>query len=257
MYDRAMQDTPSKQASSGHLHPLTIVMREAVDLLVEMGFEVAEGPEIETEYYNFDALNVPKDHPSRDMQDTFWIKDAPEMVMRTQTSAVQVRYMKRYMQSNKPPFAIAVPGKVFRNEATDATHEAQLYQLEGLVVGKDISLAHLKGTLDTFFKKLYGENTALRFRPSFFPFTEPSVEVDVSCFKCGGSGCNVCKGTGFIEVMGAGMVHPNVLKAGGIDPREYRGFAFGVGVDRLAMLKWGIDDVRLLYSGDLRVVNQF
>jgi len=252
-----MQDTPSKQASSGHLHPLTIVMREAVDLLVEMGFEVAEGPEIETEYYNFDALNVPKDHPSRDMQDTFWIKDAPEMVMRTQTSAVQVRYMKRYMQSNKPPFAIAVPGKVFRNEATDATHEAQFYQLEGLVVGKDISLAHLKGTLDTFFKKLYGENTALRFRPSFFPFTEPSVEVDVSCFKCGGSGCNVCKGTGFIEVMGAGMVHPNVLKAGGIDPREYRGFAFGVGVDRLAMLKWGIDDVRLLYSGDLRVVNQF
>lgn len=237
----------------GHLHPLTIMLREAIALFVEMGFEVAQGPEIESEYHNFDALNVPKDHPSRDMQDTFWIKGVPETVLRTHTSPVQVRYMK----THEPPFAIVAPGKVFRNEATDATHEAQFHQLEGLVVGKDITLAHLKGTLDRFFKKLYGEGTAIRLRPSFFPFVEPGVEVDVTCFKCSGSGCNVCKSTGFIEVMGAGMVHPNVLSHGGIDPNVYRGFAFGTGVDRLAMLKWGIDDVRLLYAGDLRVVNQF
>lgn len=265
-----MQSNPDQKMLQGHLHPITLVLREAVSLFVEMGFEVAEGPEIESEYHNFDALNVPKDHPSRDMQDTFWIKGVPETVLRTHTSPVQIRYMK----THEPPFAIVVPGKVFRNEATDATHEAQFHQLEGLVVGKNISLAHLKGTLDRFFKKLYGEDTAIRLRPSFFPFVEPGVEVDVTCFKCKGSGlkpsedgspdhlegdigCNVCKSSGFIEVMGAGMVHPNVLSHGGIDPNTYRGFAFGGGVDRLAMLKWGIDDVRLLYSGDLRVVNQF
>lgn len=277
-------------AQAGHLHPLTIAMRDTVSIFSEIGFEVAEGPEIESEYYNFDVLNVPKDHPSRDMQDTFWLKpssrdgspDRPKgglginfsdkegpLLLRTHTSAVQVHYMEKH----KPPFAIVVPGRVFRHEATDATHEVQFYQVEGLVVGEDITLAHLKGTLETFFKKLFGEKSAIRFRPSFFPFVEPGVEIDVSCFKCagkglnlaeqgrptteGGLGCSLCKQTGFIEVMGAGMVHPNVLKNAGIDSRKWRGFAFGMGVDRLVMLKYGIDDVRLLYAGDLRLVNQF
>ncbi len=237
----------------GHIHPLTQMINNAVQIFSELGFEVVEGPEIETERYNFDALNVPKDHPSRDMQDTFWLKGAKETVLRTHTSPVQVHYMEK----NKPPFRIVVPGKVFRHEATDATHEVQFYQIEGLVVGEDITLAHLKGTLELFFKKLYGEKTAIRFRPSFFPFVEPGVEIDVSCFKCGGTGCALCKRTGFIEVVGAGMVHSNVLNGAGIDSRKYRGFAFGMGVDRLVMLKYGIDDVRLLYAGDLRLVNQF
>ena len=275
------QDLPAASHGSAaqvrHLHPLTTTLRQIVSIFSSLGFEVAEGPEIENEYYNFDALNVPKDHPSRDMQDTFWLK-APiyadkgadergfnisanlhknlresALLLRTHTSAVQVHYMEH----NKPPFAIVVPGRVFRHEATDATHEVQFYQIEGLVVGKDISLAHLKGTLELFFKKLFGEKSAIRFRPSFFPFVEPGVEIDVLCFKCAGKGCNLCKQTGFIEVMGAGMVHPNVLKNAGIDSREWQGFAFGMGVDRLVMLKYGIDDVRLLYSGDLRLVNQF
>ena len=237
----------------GHIHPLTQIINNAVRIFSELGFEVVEGPEIETERYNFDALNVPKDHSSRDMQDTFWIKGAKETVLRTHTSPVQVHYMEK----NKPPFRIVVPGKVFRHEATDATHEVQFYQIEGLVVGEDVTLAHLKGTLELFFKKLYGEKTAIRFRPSFFPFVEPGVEIDVSCFKCGGEGCSLCKKTGFIEAIGAGMVHPNVLNGVGIDSRKYRGFAFGMGVDRLVMLKYGIDDIRLLYSGDLRLVNQF
>lgn len=237
----------------GHIHPLTQMINNAVRIFSELGFEVAEGPEIETEYYNFDSLNIPKNHPSRDMQDTFWLKGVKETVLRTHTSPIQVHYMEK----NKPPFRIIVPGKVFRHEATDATHEVQFYQIEGLVVGENITLAHLKGTLELFFKKLYGEKTAIRFRPSFFPFVEPGVEIDVSCFKCGGSGCSLCKKTGFIEVMGAGMVHPNVLNNAGIDSRKYRGFAFGGGVDRLVMLKYGIDDVRLLYAGDLRLVNQF
>lgn len=239
--------------TKGHIHPLTQTINNAVRIFSDLGFEVVDGPEIETEYYNFDALNVPKNHPSRDMQDTFWLKGVAETVLRTHTSPVQVRYMEK----NKPPFRIVVPGKVFRHEATDATHEVQFYQIEGLVVGEDITLAHLKGILELFFKKLYGEKTAIRFRPSFFPFVEPGVEIDVSCFKCGGSGCSLCKKTGFIEVMGAGMVHPNVLNNAGIDSRKYRGFAFGGGVDRLVMLKYGIDDVRLLYAGDLRLVNQF
>lgn len=242
-----------KEDEKGHIHPLTQTINNAVRIFSELGFEVVDGPEIETEYYNFDALNVPKDHPSRDMQDTFWLKGVAETVLRTHTSPVQVRYMEK----NKPPFRIVVPGKVFRHEATDATHEVQFYQIEGLVVGEDITLAHLKGILELFFKKLYGEKTAIRFRPSFFPFVEPGVEIDVSCFKCGGSGCSLCKKTGFIEVLGAGMVHPNVLNNAGIDSRKYRGFAFGGGVDRLVMLKYGIDDVRLLYAGDLRLVNQF
>ena len=283
MKESLKEETPqglpaaTSTAQVGHLHPLTTTLRQIVSIFSSLGFEVAEGPEIENEYYNFDALNVPKDHPSRDMQDTFWLK-APiyadkgadergfnisanlhknlresALLLRTHTSAVQVHYMEH----NKPPFAIVVPGRVFRHEATDATHEVQFYQIEGLVVGKDISLAHLKGTLELFFKKLFGEKSAIRFRPSFFPFVEPGVEIDVLCFKCAGKGCNLCKQTGFIEVMGAGMVHPNVLKNAGIDSREWQGFAFGMGVDRLVMLKYGIDDVRLLYSGDLRLVNQF
>lgn len=237
----------------GHLHPLTQVMREIVDSFVAMGFEVADGPEVESEHYNFDALNVPKDHPARDMQDTFWVKGVPQTVLRTHTSPVQVRYM----EAHTPPLKIVVPGKVYRYEATDATHETQFHQIEGLVVGEGIGLSHLKYTLDEFFKRLYGANANVRMRPSYFPFVEPGVEIDVSCMKCAGAGCNVCKQTGWIEVMGAGVVHPNVLQAGGVDPRKYSGFAFGGGVDRLVMLKYGIDDVRLLYAGDLRLVDQF
>lgn len=242
-----------KTENKGHLHPLTQVMREIVDSFTAMGFEIADGPEVESEHYNFDALNVPKDHPARDMQDTFWVKDVPQTVLRTHTSAVQVHYM----ETHQTPFKIIVPGKVYRYEATDATHETQFHQIEGLVVGEGVNLAHLEHILDEFFKRLYGADAKVRMRPSYFPFVEPGVEIDVSCVKCTGAGCNVCKQTGWIEVMGAGVVHPNVLQAGGIDPRKYRGIAFGVGVDRLVMQKYGIDDVRLLYAGDLRLVNQF
>lgn len=238
----------------GHLHPLSIVVNELTTIFSEMGFEVADGPEIEKEFYNFDALNIPADHPGRDMQDTFWLKPlAARNLLRTHTSPVQVRYM----EAQQPPLRIIVPGKVFRNEATDATHEAQFYQIEGLMVDKDVSLADLKGTLETFLKKLFGKDVQTRFRPSYFPFTEPSVEVDASCFICSGKGCSTCKGTGWIEMGGAGMVHPNVLKAVKLDPKEWRGFAFGFGIDRIAMLKYGLSDVRASYSGDLRVVNQF
>lgn len=252
MYDGRMSqegNTPQK----GHLHPVTQMIREITDSFVEMGFEVADGPEVESEFYNFDALNFPKDHPARDMQDTFWVKGVHQTVLRTHTSSVQIRFM----ESHQPPFKIVAPGKVFRSEATDATHETQFHQIEGLVVGEGVTLAHLKHTLQEFFKRLYGESAQIRMRPSFFPFVEPGLEIDVSCAKCSGKGCNMCKHTGFIEVMGAGMVHPNVLKAAGVDPRKYTGFAFGGGIDRLVMLKYGIDDVRLLYSGDLRLVNQF
>lgn len=237
----------------GHLHPLTQITRHIAAILIDMGFSIESGPEIETEYYNFDALNVPKDHPARDMQDTFWIKGVKETVLRTHTSPVQVHHM----ENNTPPFKIAVPGKVYRYEATDATHETQFFQIEGLAIGKDITLAHLKGTLETLLKKLYGDDMVVHFRPGYFPFVEPGVEIDVRCFKCSGNGCPACKQSGWLEVLGAGMVHPNVLSNAGIDPRVWQGYAFGVGVDRLAMLKLGIDDIRLLYSGDLRVVNQF
>ncbi len=248
-----MSSEISQNKVRGHLHPVTQVIREITDSFIAMGFEVADGSEVESEHYNFDALNVPKDHPARDMQDTFWVKGVPQTVLRTHTSAVQVRYM----ESHKPPFKIIVPGKVYRYEATDATHETQFHQIEGLVVGEGISLAHLKHTLDTFFKSLYGKDVATRLRPSYFPFVEPGVEIDMSCMKCAGRGCSVCKQTGWIEVMGGGMVHPNVLRAGGVDPQKYQGFAFGAGVDRLVMIRYGIDDIRLLYSGDLRLVNQF
>lgn len=237
----------------GHTHPLTHVINEIVRPLVAMGFEVVLGPEMESEHYNFDVLNVPKDHPARDMQDTFWIKELKDMVMRTHTSPVQ----GRYMESHKPPFKIVVPGKVFRNEATDATHDAQFHQIEGLVVGKNITLAHLKGTLNHFLKKVFGDEVKTQFRPGFFPFVEPGVEIDMVCFRCAGTGCPTCKQSGWIEILGAGMVHPNVLKEAGIDPNEWQGFAFGVGIERLVMLKYGIEDIRLFSSGDLRLVNQF
>ena len=225
----------------GHPHPLTSVIREIYTIFREIGYDVAQGPELETEFYNFDALNIPKDHPARDMQDTFWIKSKERQVLRTQTSAVQIRYM----ENHKPPFKIIVPGKVFRNEATDATHEAQFYQIEALCVDKNVSIADLKGTLLYFFKRLFGDDVVVRFRPSFFAFTEPSVEVDMQW-----------KGR-WLEMGGAGIVHPKVFESCGVNSSEWSGFAFGFGIDRLIMLKYGIDDIRLLYQGDLRLVNQF
>lgn len=237
----------------GHLHPMTKMIQEINSIFFSLGFEIVDGPEMESEYYNFDALNVPKDHPSRDMQDTFWIKGKKETVLRTHTSNVQIRYMEKH----EPPIRIISPGKVFRNEATDATHEAMFYQIEGLMVDENVTLANLKGVLEIFFEKFFGKKIRVRFRPSFFPFVEPGAEVDMSCFKCEGKGCSICKNTGWIEILGAGMVHPNVLKAVGIDSDKYQGFAFGGGIERLGMLKYGIDDMRLFYSGDLRFVNQF
>jgi len=235
----------------GHQHPMTRMISEINDIFADIGFVFAEGPEAETEHYNFDQLNVPKDHPSRDMQDTFWFKskDVSEpTVLRTHTSPVQARFM----ENHEPPIRIIVPGKVFRNEATDATHEAQFYQLEGLCVDKGIHLGHLKGTLEHFFSKFFSGKTEVRFRPSFFPFVEPGVEVDMKLLE----GDSKLAGK-WIEVMGAGMVHPNVLKASEVDPSIYSGFAFGMGIDRLGVMKYGVEDVRDYYSGDLRFVNQF
>lgn len=239
-------------SEKGHIHPVTHITNEMVKAFLEMGFDVAAGPELEDEYHNFDALNFPKDHPARDMQDTFWLKDIPKL-LRTQTSNVQIRYMEK----NKPPFKIIVPGKVFRNEATDRTHEVQFYQLEGLAVGEDVSMANLKYYLNSFLRKIFGEDVKTQFRPGYFPFVEPGVEIDLECFRCKGSGCSTCSHSGWIEVLGAGMVHPNVLRNVGIDPEKYQGFAFGVGIDRIAVLKYGVDDIRLFYNGDLRLVNQF
>ena len=233
----------------GHQHPLSKVIAEINQIFAEIGFVFAEGPERELVKYNFDMLNVPADHPSRDMQDTFYLADAPELVMRTHTSAVQVRYML----DNKPPIRMICPGKVFRNEATDATHEAQFFQLEGLMIDKDISLGHMKGVLEYFSSKFFGGEVQVRFRPSFFPFVEPGVEVDMKIASQEG---NKLSGK-WIELMGAGMVHPNVLHAAGVDPKIYQGFAFGMGMDRLAVMKYGVDDIRLMYNGDLRFVNQF
>jgi len=255
--------------NQGHFHPISQAVRQIADIFAELGFSVANGPEIETEYYNFDALNFPKDHPARDMQDTFWLKQSKaggeKKLLRTHTSPVQIRYMEAQLKKGiEPPFRIIVPGKVFRNEATDATHEAQFYQVEGLYVDTEVALAHLKGVLMHFFKKFFGSDVDVVFRPTFFPFVEPGVEIYISCFKCHGRKkddknvlCSPCKGTGSIEVMGAGLVHPNVLKSVGLDTAKYRGFAFGVGVDRLVMLKYGVDDIRMFYGGDLRLVNQF
>lgn len=238
------------EVPQGHTHPLSHIIRDVNTIFGELGFVFAEGPEMESVRYNFDALNVPKDHPARDMQDTFYIDGTDDRVMRTHTSPVQVRFM----ENHTPPIRAIVPGKVFRNEATDATHEAQFFQLEGLMVDKDISLGHLKGTLEYFFAKFFGGNVEVRFRPSFFPFVEPGLEVDM---RLTGEGVPVKLKDKWIEIMGAGMVHPNVLRNAGIDADVYQGFAFGMGMDRLAVMKYGIDDIRLLYSGDLRVTNQF
>jgi phenylalanyl-tRNA synthetase alpha chain len=239
--------------NEGHMHPVTTLVREINSIFEKMGFEFVDGPEMESEYNNFDTLNFPPNHPARDMQDTFWIKDKDRMLLRTHTSSVQVPYMKVH----KPPMRIIVPGKVFRNEATDATHEAQFHQVEGFMVGKDITLATLKSVLQEFLDKLLQKDTKIRFRPGFFPFVEPGVEVDALCFKCEGRGCSVCKRSGWIEILGAGMVHPKVLENGGINPRHWQGFAFGIGLERIAMLKYGVEDIRLFYSGDLRFINQF
>jgi phenylalanyl-tRNA synthetase alpha chain len=216
-----------------------------------MGFKIAEGPEVDTVYNNFDALNAPKDHPSRSMSDTFYINE--ELLLRTQTSPVQVRTMKK----NKPPIKVISPGRCFRNDELDATHSPMFHQIEGLVVDKGIAMADLKGTLDIFAKRLFGEGTRTKFRPHYFPFTEPSAEVDVSCFKCGGEGCRFCKGSGWIEILGCGMVHPNVLEECGIDSEIYSGFAFGMGLDRITMLKYEIDDIRYFFENDMRFIKQF
>lgn len=240
---------PAKQTVKGNLHPITQVRNQLIDIFGSMGFEIYEGSEIETDYYNFTALNTPQDHPARDMQDTFYL--SPEFLLRTQTSAGQIHVM----EAKKPPIKIISPGKVFRSD-DDATHSPMFSQMEGLVVDKGISLCDLKGMLDVFVKKIFGENTTTRLRPSYFPFTEPSVEVDVSCFQCGGKGCKLCKGTGWIEVLGAGVVNKKVLEGCGIDTDVYSGFAFGIGIERIAMLKYGINNIKLLFESDLRVLDQ-
>ncbi|MCX7715641.1 MAG: phenylalanine--tRNA ligase subunit alpha [Clostridia bacterium] len=242
---------PGKKREIGKLHPLTQVMDEIKDIFIGMGFEIAEGPEVEYDYYNFEALNIPKNHPARDTQDTFYIED--NIVLRTQTSPIQVRVMEK----QRPPIRIIAPGKVYRSDAVDATHSPVFHQIEGLVVDKGVTMADLKGTLEAFIKSLYGEEAKVRFRPHHFPFTEPSAEVDVSCFICGGEGCRVCKGEGWIEILGCGMVHPKVLSNCGIDPEEYSGFAFGLGLERVAMRRYDIDDLRLFFENDLRFLRQF
>ena len=243
---------PSTKIRRGSKHPLNRIIEEVEDLFVSMGYDVISGPELETDEYCFERLNLPKGHPARDMQDSFYI--TTEYLLRTQTSAVQARAMMA--NKEKSPIRVIVPGKTYRRE-DDATHSHQFNQVEGLVIDKDITFADLKGTLEVFMKYMLGEDTKLRFRPSYFPFTEPSFEVDVSCFKCGGKGCNLCKHTGWIELLGSGMVHPNVLKMNGYDPEKYTGFAFGTGLDRLAMFKYGITDMRLLYANDVRFLSQF
>ena len=245
---------PGKKPALGHLHPLTLVKRKTEEIFQAMGFSVVEGPEVETEWYNFDALNIPKDHPARDFWNSFWLKDNKEkLLLRTHTSPVQIRYMEK----NNPPVRIIVPGRVFRHEATDASHEINFYQLEGLMVGKDISAANFKAIIEEFFRRFFGKPVRIRLRPSYFPFTEPSFEVDLLCINCLGKGCSVCSRSGWLEMMGAGMVHPNVLKNAGLNPKFWQGFAFGIGMDRLAMMKYKINDIRLFYGGDLRFLNQF
>ncbi len=245
---------PGKKVALGHLHPLTLVKRKFEEIFQVMGFSVVEGPEVETEYYNFDALNIPKDHPARDMWDTLWLKEQDQkLLLRTHTSPVQIRYMEK----NNPPLRIIAPGRVFRHEATDASHDVQFYQVEGLMIGKDVSVANFKAIIQEFFSRFFGKQIKVRLRPSFFPFVEPGFEVDMSCLACGGKGCSACKKTGWIEIMGAGMVHPNVLIAAGYNPKFWQGFAFGMGMDRLTMMKYKINDIRLFYSGDLRFLKQF
>ncbi len=242
---------PAKRGSVGHLHPLNSVLNNMIDIFQSMGFDIVDGPEVETEHYCFEALNVPADHPARDMQDTFYL--AENILLRTQTSAAQIRVM----ENRKPPIRIICPGRVFRADEVDATHSPVFHQIEGLVVDKGITMCDLKGVLEQFAHEIYGKDTAVKFRPSFFPFTEPSVEVDVTCSECGGKGCRVCKGSGWIEILGAGMVHPNVLRNCGIDPEEYSGFAFGIGLDRLTTTSHKISDIRLLFENDKRFLEQF
>lgn len=245
---------PGKQMPQGTRHILTQVMEEIEDIFLGMGYQVVEGYEVESDHYNFERMNLPKDHRARDMQDTFYISD--EMLIRTHTSPVQARTMEKH-DFSKGALRMISPGKVFRRDTDDATHSHQFHQIEGLVVDKNVTMGDLKGTLEVMMKKMFGEDRKIRLRPSYFPFTEPSVEVDVSCFKCGGAGCNVCKHTGWIEILGAGMVHPDVLQMSGIDPTEYSGFAFGLGPDRVAMLRYGVNDIRNFYQNDLRFLNQF
>ncbi|MFK4391854.1 phenylalanyl-tRNA synthetase alpha chain [Peribacillus frigoritolerans] len=244
---------PGRPVNKGNLHPLTRIVEEIEDLFIGMGYTVAEGPEVESDYYNFEALNLPKSHPARDMQDSFYITD--EILMRTHTSPVQARTMEKH--KGQGPVKIICPGKVYRRDNDDATHSHQFQQIEGLVIDENISMSDLKGTLDVFAKKVFGQDREIRLRPSFFPFTEPSVEVDISCKICNGKGCSVCKKTGWIEVLGAGIVHPNVLEMAGFDSKKYSGFAFGMGVERIAMLKYGVDDIRHFYTNDVRFLKQF
>lgn len=245
---------PGRPIEIGNRHVLTQTSQEIEDIFLGMGFQIVEGFEVEKDYYNFERMNLPKDHPARDMQDTFYITD--EILLRTHTSPVQARTMDQH-DFNQGPLKMISPGRVFRRDTDDATHSHQFHQIEGLVVGKDISMGDLKGTLEMIIHKMFGEDRKIRLRPSYFPFTEPSVEVDVSCFKCGGQGCNVCKKTGWIEILGAGMVHPSVLEMSGIDSEVYSGFAFGLGQERIAMLRYGINDIRGFYQGDVRFTEQF
>ncbi|MBU5590635.1 phenylalanine--tRNA ligase subunit alpha [Clostridium sp. MSJ-4] len=242
---------PGKRQTIGKRHPLDLTLESMKEIFISMGFSIEEGPEIELDYYNFEALNIPKNHPARSEQDTFYISE--KQVLRTQTSPVQVRVM----ENQKPPIKMISPGKVYRSDAADATHSPIFYQMEGLVIDKGITFADLKGTLEIFAKKMFGDSVKTKFRPHHFPFTEPSAEMDATCFVCEGKGCRVCKGSGWIELLGCGMVHPEVLRNCGIDPEIYSGFAFGFGVDRMVMLKYGIDDIRLLYESDMRFLNQF
>lgn len=242
---------PGKRARKGNRHPLTLVLDEIKEIFLGMGFSTVEGPEVELAYYNFDALNVPKDHPARDLQDTFYFNE--DIVLRTQTSPVQVRTMEK----NKPPIRVIVPGRVYRSDEIDATHSPVFHQIEGLAIDTNITMGDLKGTLEVFAKRLFGDKTRTRFRPHQFYFTEPSAEMDVSCFVCGGEGCRVCGGEGWIEILGCGMVHPNVLRTCGIDPKIYSGFAFGMGLERITMIKYDINDLRLMFENDIRFLKQF
>lgn len=242
---------PASKKKLGHRHPMNVVLDDIKDIFIGMGYEIAEGPEVEKDYYNFEALNIPENHPAKDEQDTFYINK--EMVLRTQTSPVQVRVMEK----KKPPIRVIAPGRVYRSDEVDATHSPMFHQIEGLVIDKNITFADLKGALAEFVKELYGDKVKVKFRPHHFPFTEPSAEVDVSCVMCGGVGCKVCKGSGWIEILGCGMVHPKVLEMSGIDPNEYSGFAFGMGLERITMLRYGIEDLRLFYENDVRFLKQF
>ncbi len=249
--ERVDVTAPGAAPAIGHNHPLTVVRRDLEEIFLGLGFSIAEGPEVEYDYYNFQALNIPENHPARDTQDTFYITD--NILLRSQTSPVQVRVMEK----QKPPIRIVSPGRVYRSDDVDATHSPLFHQFEGLVVDRGITMGDLKGMLELFAKNMFGADTCIRFRPHHFPFTEPSAEVDVSCFACGGKGCRLCKGEGWIEILGAGMVHPHVLSGCGIDPEEYSGFAFGLGIERIALLKYHIDDMRLLYENDIRFISQF